>query len=221
MGPSILGISKIAMCEYWYDYVKPNYGKKTKLCYIDMDSSIFHMKLEDTNAYLVGNVKKRFDTPNYEVKRPLSIGKIKKNQADERWDRRKTMKVFVAQTPKTYSYFTDNGRVSKKAKGTKKCYIKQEVKFEDYKKCQESNKTIIRLQQRFRCDLCNVLTKKVTKIDLSENDDKRFQKLDGVISYPYGTGHICKAEYETPKNKQMKWDKNGRTLEHHSSGVKK
>ena len=69
MGPSILGISKIAMCEYWYDCVKPNYGKKTKLCYIDMDSSIFHMKLEDTNAYLVGNVKKRFDTSNYEVKK--------------------------------------------------------------------------------------------------------------------------------------------------------
>ena len=87
------------------------------------------------------------------------------------------MKVFVALIPKTYK------RVNKKAKGTNKCCIKQEVKFEDYKKCQESNKTIIRLQQMFRCELCNVLTKKFTKIDLSENDDKRFQKLDGVTSY--------------------------------------
>ena len=84
MGPSILGISKIAMYEYWYDCVKPNYGKKTKLCCIDMDSLIFHVKLEDTNADLVGSVKKRFDTSNYEVKRPLSIGKTNKNQANER-----------------------------------------------------------------------------------------------------------------------------------------
>ena len=78
LGLSILDISKIAMYEYWYGCVKPNCGKEVKLCYMDIDSLIFHVKSEDTYADLVGNVKQRFDTSNYEVKRQLSIGKNKK-----------------------------------------------------------------------------------------------------------------------------------------------
>ena len=29
---SILQISKTVMYEFWYDYVKPKYGEKSKLC---------------------------------------------------------------------------------------------------------------------------------------------------------------------------------------------
>ena len=32
LGLSILALSKILMYEFWYDYVKPKYGKKAKLC---------------------------------------------------------------------------------------------------------------------------------------------------------------------------------------------
>ena len=28
------------MYEFWYDYVKPKYGEKAKLCYMDKDSFI-------------------------------------------------------------------------------------------------------------------------------------------------------------------------------------
>ena len=34
LGLSILELSKILMYEFWYDYVKPKYGKKAKLCYM-------------------------------------------------------------------------------------------------------------------------------------------------------------------------------------------
>ena len=35
---SILDISKTLMYDFWYDYLKPKYNDKDKLCYIDRDS---------------------------------------------------------------------------------------------------------------------------------------------------------------------------------------
>ena len=40
LGLSILELSKILMYDFRYDYVKPKYGKKSKLCYMDTDGSI-------------------------------------------------------------------------------------------------------------------------------------------------------------------------------------
>ena len=59
----------------------------------------------------------------------------------------KIMKEIIAPRPKMYSYLMDNANV----KGTKNCVIKQKTKFQDYKKCLEKNKTMLRSQQRFRC----------------------------------------------------------------------
>ena len=35
LGLSILELSEILMYEFWYDYVKPKYGEKSNLCYMD------------------------------------------------------------------------------------------------------------------------------------------------------------------------------------------
>ena len=35
LGLSILELSKILMYEFWYDYVKPRFGEKEKLRYMD------------------------------------------------------------------------------------------------------------------------------------------------------------------------------------------
>ena len=37
---SILDISKTLMYEFWYDYIKPKYGDRAKLCYMDTDSFV-------------------------------------------------------------------------------------------------------------------------------------------------------------------------------------
>ena len=71
LGMSILDISKILMCEFWYDYMKPKYGDNVKFCYMDTDSLIMHIKTEDFYEDIADDIKKRFDTSNYEVNRPL------------------------------------------------------------------------------------------------------------------------------------------------------
>ena len=75
LGLSILDISKILMYEFWYDYMKPKYGGYVKLCYMDTDSFIMNIKTEDFYKDIANDVKKRFDTSNYEVNRPLPTGK--------------------------------------------------------------------------------------------------------------------------------------------------
>ena len=47
LGFSILELSKILMYEVWYDYVKPKYGEKSKLCYMDIGSFIVYIKTDD------------------------------------------------------------------------------------------------------------------------------------------------------------------------------
>ena len=46
LGLSVLELSKIVMYEFWYDYVKPKYRQKTKLCFMDTDSFIVHVKID-------------------------------------------------------------------------------------------------------------------------------------------------------------------------------
>ena len=47
LGLSILELSKIVIIEYWYDYAKPKYSEKAKLCCIDIDSFIAHIKTDN------------------------------------------------------------------------------------------------------------------------------------------------------------------------------
>ena len=47
LGMPILDTSKILMCEFWYDYIKPKYGDRAKLCYMDTDSFIPYIITKD------------------------------------------------------------------------------------------------------------------------------------------------------------------------------
>ena len=50
------------MYEFWYDYLKPKYDKKAKLCYMDTDSFSVYIKTDDIYKDIAENVEKRFDT---------------------------------------------------------------------------------------------------------------------------------------------------------------
>ena len=84
----------------------------------------------------------------------------------------------------------------KKAKGTKKCVIKRELMFENYKDCLFNGEVILKSQQRFKSDHHKVYTEEVNKIALSSNDDKRLQTFDGIETYPCGTNAFKACESE-------------------------
>ena len=175
LGQAILDISKTLMYEFWYDYIKPKYGDKARLCYMDTDSFIMHIKTEDFYKDIANDVERLFDTSNYDKKdnRPLPIGKNKKVIGlfkDELGG--KIMTEFCALRAKAYSFLIDgysdddyekNKITNKKAKGTKKCIVKREIIFKNYVDALFNDEVIIRSQQRFRSDHHKVCTEEVNK----------------------------------------------------------
>ena len=80
LGQAMLDLSKTLMYEFHYDYMRPRYGSKVKLCYMDTDSFVYEIETEDFYRDIAKDVEKRFDTSGYskDENRPLPIGKNKK-----------------------------------------------------------------------------------------------------------------------------------------------
>ena len=199
LGMSILHISKTLMYRFWYDYFKPNYGDRAKLCYMATDSFIIHIIIEDFFEDISNDVEIWYDTSNYDEndKRPLPIGKNKKVIGlfkDELGAR--IMKEICALRAKTYSYLIDNDSDAKKFKGTKKCVMKRGIIFENYADCLFNDKIILKSQQSFKSDHHKVYKEEVNKIALSSSDDKRLQTFNVIETYPYETNafKVCESE---------------------------
>ena len=105
----------------------------------------------------------------------------------------------------------------KKQKSTKKCVIKRELKFENYESCLKvnqlenkinrleknkidtdsikknhkefikNNKSISKIQQRFKTEMYNFFNAEIDKVGLSSNDDKRMYSNNFIETYAYGT----------------------------------
>ena len=59
---SILDLSKTVMYEFWYNDLKPKYGENIKLCYMDTESFIVHVKTDDIYKDIAKDAEARFDT---------------------------------------------------------------------------------------------------------------------------------------------------------------
>ena len=196
LGQAILDISKTLMYEFWYHYIKPKYRDNARICYMDTDSFIINIKTEDFYKDINNDIKRWYDTANCDEndKRPLPIGKNKKVIGffkDELGG--KIMTEFIA---KAYAYLKEDGSEHKKVKGTKKCIIKRELTFENYRKSLFDSKIVLKSQQRFKSDHHIVHTEEVNKIVISSNDDKRLQTFDRITTYPYGSNafKVCEIE---------------------------
>ena len=138
LGQAILDLSKIVMYEFHYSYMLPKYGENLKLCYMDTDSLVYHIKTEDFYADIAGDVASRIDTSGYDKAdaKPLTIRLNKKViglMKDELGG--KIMTEFIALRPKLYAYRKLSNKEDKGYNGIKKCVVKKTISFDDYKKC--------------------------------------------------------------------------------------
>ena len=53
LGQAILDLSKTLMYEFHYDFMRPKYGSKVKLCYVDTDGFVYEIEAEDTRTLQV------------------------------------------------------------------------------------------------------------------------------------------------------------------------
>ena len=93
---------------------------------------------------------------------------------------------FIALRPRTFSYLTDNDKIDKKAKGTRKCVVNKMIKFHDYKNCLLNDNILLKSQQRFISNKHDVYTEDVNEIALSNDDTKRIVSSDKINRYQYG-----------------------------------
>ena len=119
LGQAILDLSKTLMYEFRYDYIKPKYGDKARLCYMGTDSFVINIKTKDFYKDIASDVERWFDTSNYDRKdnRPLPIGKNKKVIGlfkDELGG--KIVTEFCALRAKAHAYKLDDDTEHKKAK---------------------------------------------------------------------------------------------------------
>ena len=57
LGLLILELSKIFMYEFWCNYLKPKYGEKAKLRYMDTDRLIVYIKTDDIYKNIAEDVE--------------------------------------------------------------------------------------------------------------------------------------------------------------------
>ena len=123
------------------------------------------------------------------------------------------MKKFVSLRPK--AYVKDNDDENKKAKPRKRCVLKRNIKFKDFKNCQkasqlinkvsclenkginadslkenhrkfvENSKSLLRKQLTFKSEKHDIFTEKINKTSLSSNDDKEISSIDAMETYEY------------------------------------
>ena len=129
LGQAVLNFSNTLMFEFCYDYLKPKYGDKIRLCYTDTDSFIMHIKTEYFYKDISADVDKWFDTSNFDKNdnRPLEIGKNRKvlgKIKDEITG--KIMTKFCGLRAKAYSFlideYTDDDYEKNNIVNKKMCY---------------------------------------------------------------------------------------------------
>lgn len=189
-GVACLEISKVFMLEFMYFYLKPKFGERCQLLGSDTDSFILEITSQNLEQELLPDIKKYFDTSNYDVQSPLyykdncKVVNLMKNEYPNT-----PILEWIGLKPKCYSMLFGNESCKNIAKGVTKGVMKKSVKHNLYRKVLKKRKRIwlnmINIQSRSH----KVSTKVNKKLAFSPIDDKRYIAADGIHTFAYG--NIC------------------------------
>ena len=190
IGFTVLELSKCHMYDYHYSQVKPIYGDRVQLCYTDTDSFIYEINCEDFYLDLKNIFLDHFDTSNYRENNdyniPLRNKKVPGLFKDEMCG--EIITEFVGLRSKLYCIKTTD-KVIKKAKGVKKCVIR-DFKVSDYEKVLFTGDVLYKKNILFKSIKHEIFTRSVNKIALSSNDDKRFILRNKISTKAWGHSSI-------------------------------
>ena len=184
-GQAILDLSKTLMYEFHYDYMRPLYGSKVKLCYMDTNNFVYKIEAEDFNRDIAADVESRLNTSGYskDDKKPLTIGKNKVIGLMKDDQGGKIMTNFVALREKMSAYRKIDCLTAqhehfvacckKRYKGIKKCVVAESLRLDDYKTCLFDGEIVYREQILFENKKHQVYTVNKHKIALTRDHDKR------------------------------------------------
>ena len=206
IGQAVLDISKTLMYTFYYDYLKPKYGDKVKLCYMDTDSFIVLVKTDDFYKDISDDVIEWFDISDFnndDDRLPTGINKKDIGKFENEL-KGQIMIEFFALASKVYAYLDENDKEHKRVKGINKYVRDKALRFNQYMDALLLNKTIITTQQIFKSDHHTITTEETNKIAFSRKDDKSKQIFDGITTYPIGIDNDLLNELETEiKNKPI------------------
>ena len=183
VGQAILDLSKTLMFNFHYNYIKKKYHNKAELLFTDTDSLMYQIKTDDFYKDINPDVQDKFDTSDYPSNHPSVIqtglnkkviGMFKDEVAG------KQITHFVGLRPKLYSYKVEDEKELKKCKGIKKNVVKKSIDFDDFVKCLFTGEKQMRKMKIIRSVQHDIYSKKVNKIALSNEDDKRVVLEDCV-----------------------------------------
>jgi len=194
----VLQMSKLHMAWFWYEVLKPKYGKDIKLLLSDTDSFIYSVFTEDGYEDLL-ELKEHMDLSVYSKDSPFFRPENKKvigKFSDEKPDH--IIKELIALKPKMYSILAEELPTSRQkekkdhfvtAKGIT-LSAQKSLTHEDYRTVldsKESKNVNIRSIRSFKHKLFTI---SVNKKGLSAYDDKKFILSDGIETLSYGHWRI-------------------------------
>lgn len=210
VGMCVLDLSKILMYKFFYNYLKPKYGKNLRLVYTDTDSFILEVKTKDVYADIRDDHDDMFDTSGYASDNPYQIQR-KNNKVPGKFSDELNGKIineFVGLRSKCYALRTkivnnnDNEEkkksVVKRAKGVKHSTLENRITFDDYYDCIKNNCTKLSEQYSIRSKKHELYTIAMQKVALNPFDDKRYIiKPDGIDTLAWGHYKIDSETMET------------------------
>lgn len=186
IGMSILDTSKICLYGFYYDVLKNKYNDKIKLLYEDTDSLICSIKTEDFYEDMNEFIDE-LDTSDYTENNVYNLPRVNKKVLGKFKDEMngKIIKEFVGLRSKLYAIKPDDDdKIIKKAKGIKKCVVKKEIMFDDFKNCLNNRIPLYKKQNLIRSNKHEIYTIEMNKKALSAYDDKRY--IDGIHTLAWG-----------------------------------